>query len=652
MTTAKERSGAGRNSSIVDRRSSIDTGSHDDDRRWAIDDGPSTIDDGRSLGPPRLKNAARRQLSLVVVGHVDHGKSTLIGRLFYDTGSLPEGKYEQLVAVAQRRGVPFEFANLMDGLQAERDQNITIDTAQIWFRTAQREYVIIDAPGHKEFVKNMVTGASRADAALIIIDASEGVQEQTRRHGYLLRLIGVRHVVVVVNKMDLVDYSQAVFERVSGEYGRFLTSIGLEMPMILPVSARLGDNVAARGNNLPWFKGPSVLQALDAIPAAAEITDRPLRFPIQDVYRFDHRRILAGRIEAGMLKAGDQLLFLPTGRTSVVRSIESWNTPQVASLSAGDPAGVTLADQLFVERGAIAVHTIDAPSLATEFTARIFWLGRTPLTAGKRYKLKLVTQEVECEIKTLEEVIDASTVETIKGADSVRTNDAAKVVIHTRRPVAVDLFERVPTMGRLVLVDGFDVAGGGIVVDVPERFAAATVVAGANLDADLTHVARGERHLRHGHRGAVVWLTGVPGSGKTTLAKALERQLFERHIQVFVLDGQNVRPGLSADLGVSGADREENMRRVAEVAKLFAEAGFVCITSFTSPTRAERERVRRAMDVEDGARIPFLEAYLSSANDASSQYEPPEHPEVMLAENVGLDERVNRVLEHLLRQIR
>jgi bifunctional enzyme CysN/CysC len=216
----------------------------------------------------------------------------------------------------------------------------------------------------------------------------------------------------------------------------------------------------------------------------------------------------------------------------------------------------------------------------------------------------------------------------------------------------VDLFERVPTMGRLVLVDGFDVAGGGIVVEVPERFAAATVVAGANLDTDLTHVARGERHLRHGHRGAVVWLTGVPGSGKTTLAKALERQLFERHIQVYVLDGQNVRPGLSSDLGVSGSDREENMRRVAEVAKLFAEAGFVCITSFTSPTRSERERARKVMDADDGARIPFLEAYLSGENDASSQYEPPEHPEVALAPTMSLDERVNRVLEHLMRQIR
>lgn len=593
-----------------------------------------------------------RQLRLVVVGHVDHGKSTLIGRIFYDTGSLPDGKYEQLVAIAQRRGVPFEFANLMDGLQAERDQNITIDTAQIWFRTPQREYVIIDAPGHKEFVKNMVTGASRADAALIIIDALEGVQEQTRRHGYLLRLIGVRQVVVVVNKMDLVGYSQSTFNTVSTEYQKFLSGIGVQAQRILPVSAREGDNIAVRGDNLKWFDGPTVVQALDEIPDAAEVTNQPLRFPIQDVYRFDHRRILAGRIEAGTLKVGDQLLFLPSGSSSVVRSIESWNTPHRDALQAGEPAGITLADQLFVERGALAVHAEDAPSLATEFTARIFWLGRTPLSTGKRYKLKLVTQEVECEIKTLEEVVDASTVETISGADAVRTNDAAKVVIRTRRPVAVDLFERIPTLGRLVLVDGFDVAGGGIVIDVPERFAAANVVADAGLSADLEHVARGERHLRNGHRGAVVWLTGVPGSGKTTLAKALERQLFEKHIQVFVLDGQNIRPGLSADLGASGSDREENMRRVAHVAKLFAESGAVCIVAFTSPTRAERERARKLMETEDGPRIPFLEAYLSGANDVSSQYEPPEHPEVALAENSALDDRTNRVLELLMRQIR
>ena len=318
-----------------------------------------------------------------------------------------------------------------------------------------------------------------------------------------------------------------------------------------------------------------------------------------------------------------------------MRSIESWNTPQVDALTAGDPAGVTLSDQLFVERGSIAVHATDAPSLATEFTARIFWLGRTPLAAGKRYKLKLVTQEVECEIKTLEEVIDASTVQTIPNADSVRTNDAARVVIHARRPVAVDLFERVPTLGRLVLVDGFDVAGGGIVVDVPERFAAANVVADAGVNADVSQVARGERHLRHGHRGAVVWLTGVPGSGKTTLAQvARAPALRTAHSGVRARRRQHPAGLELGPWRVRFRTRREHAPRRGSGEAVRGSSGRVCIVSFTSP-HARRARARRsAMDTEDGPRIPFLEAYLSSTNDASSQYEPPEHPEVTLAESM------------------
>lgn len=591
--------------------------------------------------------AVRRQLRLVVVGHVDHGKSTLIGRLFHDTGSLPEGKYEQLVAVAQRRGVPFEFANLMDSLQAERDQNITIDTAQIWFRTPRREYVLIDAPGHKEFVKNMVTGAARADAAVILIDASEGVQEQSRRHGYLLRLIGLQRALVLVNKMDLVDYSSGVFHRVAAEYREFLAGIGLQASEIVPVSARHGDNLVERGSALRWYQGPSVLEAFEAIPDPGEVEERSLRLPIQDVYRFDHRRILAGRVETGTVRVGDQLLFLPSGRTSVVRSIERWNAPHVNAAGAGDPVGLTLADQLFVERGAIACHAAHAPLLTNEFTARIFWLGRTPLAAGKRYKLKLVTQETECQIQTVEEVVDASTVQAIPGADAVHTNDAAKVVIRTRRPVAVDLFERIPAMGRLVLVDGFDLAGGGIIVDLPEQAAV-----GIDPSANLTQVIRGERHFRHGHRGAVVWLTGLPGSGKATLARILERRLFERGMQVFVL-GENLRSGLANDLGVSSADRSELIRRVAEVARLLAEAGLVCITTFTSRQRSDRQRAREIVE-GGGEGAPFCEVYLEVPLDAASTpYEPPEHADVVVsAAKHAPEENADRVLERLLVTIR
>lgn len=588
----------------------------------------------------------RRQLRLVVVGHVDHGKSTFIGRLFHDTGMLPEGKFEQLVAIAKRRGVPFEFANLMDSLQAERDQNITIDTSQIWFRTASREYVIIDAPGHREFVKNMVTGAARADAAIILIDASEGVQEQSRRHGYLLRLIGLQRALVLVNKMDLVGYSQAVFDRVAGEYRGFLAGIGLVASDILPISAREGDNIARRGDALAWFKGPSVIEAIDAIPDRGPVVGQSLRLPIQDVYRFDHRRILAGRIESGSIKVGDQLLFLPSGRTSVVRSIEGWNAPVAGAVGAGRPVGITLADQLFVERGAIASHVADAPRLTNEFTAKVFWLGRTPLAMGKRYKLKLVTQETECEIKAIEEVVDASTVLPIPGADSVRTNDAAIVVIHTRRPVAVDLFEQTAATGRLVLVDGFDVAGGGIVVSVPEE----TLV--ADPSASLTQVVRGERHFRHGHRGAVIWLTGLPGSGKATLARVIERRLFERGIQVFVV-GENLRSGLASDLGVSAADRTELIRRVAEVARLFAEAGLVCITTFSSRSRDDRRRAREIVEA-GGEGASFSEVYLEAPlEDATSPYEPPEHPDVVIdAVRQPVEESADRLFDRVLSVIR
>jgi bifunctional enzyme CysN/CysC len=589
----------------------------------------------------------RRQLRLVVVGHVDHGKSTLIGRLFHDTGSLPEGKYEQLVAVAQRRGVPFEYANLMDALQAERDQNITIDTAQIWFRTKNREYVLIDAPGHKEFVKNMVTGAARADAAVILIDANEGVQEQSRRHGYLLRLIGLRQAVVVVNKMDLVGYSREVFERVAAEYREFLAGIGLEASDILPISARQGDNVATRGEALKWYDGPTVLEAIEAIPDRDSVIGEALRLPIQDVYRFDHRRILAGRVESGTVTVGDQVLFLPSGRTSVIRSIERWNAPVVNHVSAGEPVGITLADQLFVERGSVACHVPHAPTLTTEFTARVFWLGRTPLSTGRRYKLKLVTQETECEIKSVEEVVDASTVQTIPGATSVRTNDAAKVVIHTRRPVAADLFERIPATGRLVLVDGFDVAGGGIIISVPDETAVAI-----DASANLTQVVRGERHFRHGHRGAVIWLTGLPGSGKATLARILERRLFERGTQVFVL-GENLRSGLSADLGVSAADRTELIRRVAEVAKLFAEAGVVCVTTFTSRRRDDRQRAREIVQA-GGEGAPFCEVYLETPlQNATIAYEPPTQPDLSIdVVEQPVEESADRVLERILSTIR
>src|SRR5882724_9830386 len=352
-------------------------------------------------------SAPSEQLKIVIVGHVDHGKSTFVGRLFHDTGSLPEGKLEQLQKVAERRGVPFEWANLMDALQSERDQNITIDTAQIWFHTQQRQYVIIDAPGHKEFLKNMVTGAANAEAALLLIDAHEGVQENSRRHGYLLNLLGIRQIAVLVNKLDLENYSEAKFNSIETEYRVWLKSIGVQPKVFIPIAAKHGDNIASRSANMPWWQGPTVLETLDEFKVTDTPTNQPLRFPIQDVYRFDDRRILAGRVEAGSIKVGDKLVFSPTNKTSTVKTIERWNVPARDSASAGESIGVTLTEQIFVARGSVAALETAPPFELSRFKARLFWLGKQFFAKGKTYKLKLGTQEVECGIDSIQKVIDA-----------------------------------------------------------------------------------------------------------------------------------------------------------------------------------------------------------------------------------------------------
>jgi bifunctional enzyme CysN/CysC len=364
-------------------------------------------------------NSSERRLRVVFVGHVDHGKSTLIGRIFYDTKSLPDGKVEQIQAACKEEGLEFEYAFLLDALLEEQAQNITIDTTQIQFKTAKRPYVIIDAPGHKEFLKNMITGAASADAAVLLIAANEGIQEQSKRHGYLLSLLGIRQVVVAVNKMDLVGFRQDVFEQVVKDYTAFLTDIGLEARAFIPISARSGINVAQREpagtdpkshvRNPKWYSGPTITDMLDSFEPPKPLNDLPLRFPVQAVYRFDERRIIAGRIEAGSLKVGDTLVFSPGNKTGVVKSIENWNAPTKTSATAGESIGITLTEQIFVERGHVASLETDAPIESNRFKARLFWMGKRNLTVGERYKLKLTTQELDAEVVSIERIIDAST---------------------------------------------------------------------------------------------------------------------------------------------------------------------------------------------------------------------------------------------------
>jgi bifunctional enzyme CysN/CysC len=609
------------------------------------------------------------QLKIVIVGHVDHGKSTFVGRLFHDTGSLPEGKLEQLQAVAARRGVPFEWANLMDALQAERDQNITIDTAQIWFRTQKRQYVIIDAPGHKEFLKNMITGAANAEAALLLIDAHEGVQEQSRRHGYLLNLLGIRQIAVLVSKMDLEDYAEARFRQIEGEFRAFLKTMGVEPECFIPMSAKHGDNIASRGMKMPWWKGQTVLESLDEFRLAKPPTSQPLRLPIQDIYRFDARRILAGRIESGTLKVGDCLLFTPGNKISAVKTIERWNAPPAGRAEAGESIGLTLTEQIYVQRGAVAALESDAPYELSQFKARVFWMGRAPFLMGKAYKLKLATQEVECSIDSLERVIDSSTLETISRAEPfVGRNEVAELTLRTKRPVAFDVHSEIIATGRFVIVDGFEVAGGGIVAadNYPKR-TSDSLQKSHNIYWSRGKVTAGQRAARNGHGGRVVWLTGLPASGKSTIATELERELFRLGWHVYVLDGDNMRHGLCSDLGFSPQDRKENIRRIGETAKLFAEAGIICVTAFISPYRSDRDLVRRI--TEPGM---FVEVYVNAPLEVcerrdpkglyakarahqikeftgiSAPYEPPERPEIELpTDQLTAAESVARIIEYL-----
>ena len=616
-------------------------------------------------------NAPQEQLKIVIVGHVDHGKSTFVGRLFHDTGSLPEGKLEQLQQVAARRGVPFEWANLMDALQSERDQNITIDTAQIWFHTKKRQYVIIDAPGHKEFLKNMITGAANAEAALLLIDAHEGVQENSRRHGYLLNLLGIRQIAVLVNKMDLADYSESRFQQIEAEYRAWLRTIGVEPRIVIPIAAKHGDNIASLSSNMKWWQGPTVLEALDEFKIAELPKNQPLRLPIQDVYRFDHRRILAGRIESGSLKVGDKLVFAPTNKTSTVKTIERWSAAPSDSASAGESIGITLTEQVFVARGAVAALESAPPFELSSFKARIFWLGRQPFTRAKTYKLKLATQEVECQIESIEKIIDASTLEMIsrpKEDAFVGRHEVAELTLHTRKPIAFDVHADIAPTGRFVIVDGFDLSGGGIIAanNYPRRTHDSTTKSN-NIYWSHGKVTARQREVRNGHRGCVLWLTGLSSAGKSTIATELERELFNLGRHAYVLDGDNIRHGLGSDLGFSPKDRTENIRRIGEVAKLFADAGVICITAFISPYREDRNLVRRIMP--EGR---FMEVFVNApievcerrdpkglyakarANEikeftgVSAPYEPPLNPELELrTDQLTVAECVTRILDHL-----
>ena len=624
-------------------------------------------------------NAQRRtsdiepKIKVVFVGHVDHGKSTLIGRILHDTDSLSEGKIEQVKKACAAEGMEFEFAFLLDALLEEQKQNVTIDTTEIPFRTTRRRYAIIDAPGHKEFLKNMITGASRADAAILVISADEGVREQSRRHAYLLSMLGIKHVIVVVNKMDLVDYSEKRFCEIEQEYRKFLRELGLDARTFIPASAKEGENVARASMKMKWYCAANVLEALDLLEPQERDIDLPLRFCVQDVYRFDGRRIIAGRVETGTLRVGDQLVFSPANKSSVVATIERWNGPENGPAVAGDSIGITLSEQIFVERGYVASHENETPIEANRFHADLFWIVREPLRVGHLYNLRLATQDVKCEAVSIERVMDSSTLETKSdGREQLERNEIGRLTIQTRGPLVIDNHDRIPNLGRFVIIDDGQIRGGGTIFG--GVYTDRTVTKSKNIFWTEGKITAHSRALRSGHRGAVIWLTGLSGAGKSTIAQALERELFQRAMHTYVLDGDNIRHGLNSNLGFSPDDRVENIRRVSEVARLMADAGTVVITAFISPYRMDRSRAREiALEGSSEFIEVFVDAPLEvcEARDPKNlykkaragqireftgidaPYEAPEDPEIVVhTDRQTVDESVAAILEQLLPRLR
>jgi bifunctional enzyme CysN/CysC len=395
--------------------------------------------------------------------------------------------------------------------------------------------------------------------------------------------------------------------------------VGVTPKLFIPISAYHGENIAKPSGKMIWYAGPTVLATLDEFKVSEPPNNQPLRFPIQDVYRFDERRILAGRIESGSLKVGDKLIFAPSNKVSTVKTIERWNAKQTDTASAGESIGVTLTEQIFVERGAVAALETAPPYELTRFKARLFWLGRNPFKKGKSYKLKLATQEVECEIESVEKIIDSSTLESISRSEVfVGRNEVAELKIRTKRPVAFDAITEIVPTGRFVIVDGFDVSGGGVILDdgYPRR-TSDSLHKSDNIYWSHGKVTSQQREARNGHKGCVVWLTGLSGAGKSTIATELERELFNQGKHVYVLDGDNMRHGLNSDLGFSPEDRTENIRRVGEVAKLFADAGVVVITAFISPYRSDRDLVRK---INPTGR--FIEVYVNAPVEVCEQRDP------------------------------
>ena len=557
------------------------------------------------------------QMNIVIVGHVDHGKSTFIGRLLADTGSLPKGKLEQVKAVCERNSKPFEYAFLLDALKDEQSQGITIDTARCFFKTKKRHYIIIDAPGHIEFLKNMITGAARAEAGLLIIDAKEGVQENSRRHGYMLSLLGIKQIIVLVNKMDLVAYSEEKFNAIREEYAAFLKSINVEPITFVPVSAMEGENIIQNSNQMPWYQGKDVLTLIDEFNKAESKESATFRFPVQDIYKFtesgDDRRIFSGTVESGNISVGDDVVFYPSKKESRIKSIEKFNADLPQTVHADEATGFTLDTQIYVQRGELmAKKGEEPPQIAHTFKANIFWLGKTPMVKGKKYKLKSAAFRGTVYCEDILNVIDASDLSAQSSKGQINRHDVAECVFQTTKLMSFDTGSQMEGTSRFVIIDDYEIAGGGVIVEAvldEESFVDKSIrLRDQNWVQSL--VSTQERQNKLNQKARVVIFTGPDSEQIMNCAKHLEKELFEKDKAAYFFGQKNMISSLGSDLGAKSEDREELIRRMAETAHVFSMAGLIFVSTLSEINNQEYDLLKKYSH-------PFELIFVSVSNESS-----------------------------------
>ncbi len=585
-------------------------------------------------------------LRFITCGSVDDGKSTLIGRLLYDSKMIFEDQLAQLEADSKRvgtQGSAIDFALLVDGLAAEREQGITIDVAYRFFATDRRKFIVADTPGHEQYTRNMVTGASTADLAVILIDARKGVLTQTRRHSFLVHLMGIRHVVLAVNKMDLVGYDQSRFDEIVADYAAFADRLGMTDVVAIPISGVAGDNIASASANTPWYSGPTLMEHLETVEVDADrLQSQPFRMPVQWVNRPDlDFRGFAGLIASGAVRPGDAIRVEPSGRASTIARIVT-HGGDIDVAVAGQSVTLTLADEVDCSRGDVIAGAASPPQVADQFETTIVWMADEPLLPGRSYWLKIGAQRVAAQVTEIKHRIHPDSLEQL-AARELALNEIAVANLSLDRPIAFDPYADVPDTGGFILIDRMTNAtvGAGLI-----RFA---LRRSQNLHWQALDVSKATRSSDLGQKPAVIWLTGLSGSGKSTIANLVEKRLRAEGKHTYLLDGDNVRHGLNRDLGFTDADRVENIRRVAEVAKLMLDAGLIVLTAFISPFRSERRVARdllgpgeffevhvdtplavaEARDVK-GLYAKARAGQLANFTGIDSPYEAPEHPEIIV----------------------